>query len=44
MVKGISEVPVQRRWAISGDSDGEHRALNRQVNIGLEGPFWVGGR
>lgn len=43
MVKGISKVPVQRRkWVISGGSDGEHRALNRQVRLGLEGPFGAG--
>lgn len=38
MVKGISEVPVQRRWVVSGDSDGEYRALKRRVRLGLEGP------
>lgn len=42
MVKGISKVPVQRRWALSGDSDGEYRNLNRRVRLldrkGLVGP------
>lgn len=33
MVKGISKVPVQRRWALSGDSDGEYRKLNRGVRL-----------
>ena len=34
---------TEEKGVISGDRDGEHRALDTVVRLGLEGPAWAGG-
>lgn len=35
---------TEEKGVIPGDRDGEHKALDTVVRLGLEGPAWAGGR